>query len=85
MLIFTSARRTREADGFLRGIIVANNISREEAAEFFKVGRYRYDRLRNMDPTKAIPKRPPASHSGLQSKCRKEDCNDSQEEIVRVN
>ena len=55
-------RRKREADGFLRGIIVANNISREEAAEFFKVGSYRYDRLRNMNPAKAIPNRAPASH-----------------------
>ena len=55
-------RRKREADGFLRGIIVANNISREEAAEFFKVGSYRYDRLLNMNPAKAIPNRAPASH-----------------------
>ena len=61
-----SDRRKREADGFLRGIIVANNISREEAAEFFKVGRYRYDRLRNMDPTKPIPKKPPAYHKVTQ-------------------
>ena len=59
---FSFVRRKREADGFVRGIIIANNISREEAAEFFKVGRCRYDRLRNMDPTKAIPKRPPAKH-----------------------
>lgn len=62
IIFFTSARRKREADGFLRGIIIANNISREEAAEYFKVGQYRYNRLRNMDPSKAIPKRPPAKH-----------------------
>ena len=42
-----SDRRKREADGFLRGIIVANNISREEAAEFFKVGRYPPKKLPN--------------------------------------
>ena len=57
-----SERRKREADGFLRGIIVSNKISREEAAVFFKIGRYRYDRLRNMNPTLPIPQKRPADH-----------------------
>ena len=39
----------------MRGVIVSNNISREEAAALFEVGRYRYDRLRNMNPTLPIP------------------------------
>ena len=49
------SRRKREADGFLRGVIVSNSISREEAAAFFKVGRYRYDSLRNLNPSLPIP------------------------------
>ena len=39
----------------MRGVIDSNNISREEAAALFEVGRYRYDRLRNMNPTLPIP------------------------------
>ena len=49
------SRRKREADGFIRGIIVGNNLSREEAAAMFEIGRYRYDRLRNMNPNLPIP------------------------------
>ena len=43
----------------MRGIIVSNSISREEAAAMFKIGRFRYDRLRNMNPTLPIPRSRP--------------------------
>ena len=35
---------------------MSNNISREEAGALFKVGRNRYDRLRNLNPTLPIPR-----------------------------
>ena len=57
-----SDRRKREADGFLRGLIVSHNLSREEATKFFKIGRYRYDRLREMKPNHPILPRRPMDH-----------------------
>ena len=49
-------RRKREADGFLRGLILGHNLSREETCFLFKIGRYRYDRIRNMNPNQPVPK-----------------------------
>ena len=59
------SRRKREADGFIRGIIVSNQISREDAAAIFEIGRYRYDRLRKLNPNLPIPSSNsrPAYHS----------------------
>ena len=45
-------RHKREADGFMRGLIVTHTISREEAAEAFHIGGYHYKWLREMDPNK---------------------------------
>ena len=41
-----SARKKWESDGFLRGLILSHNLSRAEAMELFKIGRYKYDRLK---------------------------------------
>ena len=57
-----SDRRKREADGFIRGLIVGHSLSREEATKLFKIGRLRYDRLRNMNPNQPIPARRPPDH-----------------------
>ena len=54
-----SERNKRESDGFLRGLILSHNLSRAEAMDFFKIGRYKYDRLRNLNPNLPIPKRRP--------------------------
>ena len=54
-----SDRKKWESDGFLRGLILSHNLSRVEAMEFFKIGRYRFDRLRNLNPAQPIPKRRP--------------------------
>ena len=54
-----SDRKKWESDGFLRGLIVSHNLSRAEAMEFFKIGRYKYDRLKGLNPTQPIPKRRP--------------------------
>ena len=54
-----SDRKKRESDGFLRGLILSHNLSRAEAMEFFKIGRYKYERLRNLNPNLPIPKKRP--------------------------
>ena len=54
-----SDRRKRESDGFLRGVILSQNLSRAEAMTFFKIGRYKFDRLRDMNPTRPVPKKRP--------------------------
>ena len=43
-------------------MIHSHKLSREEAMAFFKVGRYRFDRLRDLDPNKPIQKRRPPAH-----------------------
>ena len=60
--IFVLFRRKREADGFLRGIMVSHSLSRTEGMLFFKVGRGRFDRLRDLNPLLPIPRRMPVSH-----------------------
>ena len=43
----------------MRGLILSHNLSRAEAMEFFKIGRYKYERLRNLNPNLPIPKKRP--------------------------
>ena len=52
-----SERRKREYDGFLRGVIISTSLSRAEAV--FKIGRYKFDRLRDLNPNIPIPKKRP--------------------------
>ena len=40
----------------MRGLILGHNLSREETCFLFKIGRYRYDRIRNMNPNQPVPK-----------------------------
>ena len=54
-----SERKKRESDGFLRGVILSQNLSRAEAMTFFKIGRYRFDRLRDLNPNLPVPKKRP--------------------------
>ena len=54
-----SDRKKRESDGFLRGIILSQNLSRFEAMTFFKIGRYKFDRLRDLNPNQPVPKKRP--------------------------
>ena len=58
-----SSRKKWEADGFLRGVVVAHNLSSREAMEFFKIGRYRFDRLRNLNPNLPVPKQRPSENA----------------------
>ena len=55
-------RRKREADGFMRGLILGHSLSREEASFLCKIGRCRYDRLRNLNPNQPIVARRPPDH-----------------------
>ena len=55
-------RRKREADGFMQGLILGHSLSREEASFLCKIGRCRYDRLRNLNPNQPIVARRPPDH-----------------------
>ena len=50
-------RRKREADGFVRGLILTHNLSRKEACTFFSIGRNQFDRVRNFNPLLPLPKK----------------------------
>ena len=52
-------RKKSVSDGFLRGIILSQDLSRAEAMLFFKIGRYRFDRIREYNPNLPIPKKRP--------------------------
>ena len=52
-------RKKWESDGFLRGLILSHDLSRKEVMAFFKIGRYKYDRLKSLNPALPIPKRRP--------------------------
>ena len=43
-------------------MIMTHNLSRKEACAFFNLGRYRFDRLRNMNPLQPIPKKRPTEN-----------------------
>eukprot|EP00092_Neocalanus_flemingeri_P021945 GFUD01023802.1.p1 GENE.GFUD01023802.1~~GFUD01023802.1.p1 ORF type:complete len:133 (-),score=27.21 GFUD01023802.1:107-505(-) len=45
-----SDRRKREADGFVRGLINGHSLTRLEASDFFNIGNYRWNRLKNLNP-----------------------------------
>ena len=42
---------------------MAHNLSSREAMEFFKIGRYRFDRLRNLNPNLPVPKQRPSENA----------------------
>ena len=50
-------RRKTEADGFVRGLILTHNMSRNEACSFFSIGRNRFDRVRNSNPLLPLSKK----------------------------
>ena len=47
---------------------MGHNLSREEAAAVFAIGRHRYDRLRNLNPTLPIPRRSNYQRIGIEQK-----------------
>ena len=48
----------KEADGFLKGLIISSQLSRRESFALFQIGNYRHDRLLNEDPTNPPLARP---------------------------
>jgi len=73
----------READVFMRGLIVGHSLSREEATKLFKIGRFRYDRLRYMDPLSLdIPNQPNPPRRPHESQTYKVTSEDK--ELIRL-
>ena len=67
-------RRKTEADGFVRGLILTHNMSRNEACSFFSIGRNRFDRVRNSNPLL-----PPSKKSINEHAVRPQD-----KELIRI-
>ena len=67
-------RRKTEADGFVRGLILTHNMSRNEACSFFSIGRNRFDRVRNSNPLL-----PPSKKSINENAVRPQD-----KELIRI-